>query len=595
MPPKAKRSKSPDSQFLFVNEDASTVTRTTKDAELDRTKQSHVQRQNFARKRRLREQSDPAPQQASSQSSVSSSPAVAGPSSSTTQGGPSQGASYFDIIQNIDLEDPLFQSTSPPPISQSALDPQLSALFSDPFASSPASPPIPAQQVNIFGSSHTYRPGHYFETSSTSYNYPQTTRSVASLVNPSIPLGGFSSPPTNTHRALEQWAPPLIKHYNTVILPEKFWKDTQKVPMGQLRHAPLIHADMQACMTEPAHMYAFLASAAAQMIAREGRLLLPNVSEEDSIRVPLFFKTKAIQALQAKLANGQLDHHTAVDLHRLYAAGIHSDNYEAAEPHFQALLSMVDALGGLSTFDDYQLEKIFMLDCVAALKRLGVPRLVVTLDPGPLPDSLLLDIEHQSRLHPQPGSLLEILVDTFSECQVLANSFADLVQVLRMSAFLATSPHYVHEYYKWFNWRSLIILHRLLSMPLHYTMDDRTDSVRIATAYCAVLLRSPTLGRRAASTSVNALRVKLESTDLGLLWQPRTDCLLWVAVFGGVCCAGGEDLEWFVQLARTAATEIGIGNARELEDFLVAYVYDTYSHRELVAQFAGRVWPRRDP
>ena len=79
MAPKPKQSKSPDAQFLFVNEDASTITRTTKDAELDRTKQSHVQRQNFARKHRMGEQSDPSPQ-ASSGSSVSPSPVVAGPS-----------------------------------------------------------------------------------------------------------------------------------------------------------------------------------------------------------------------------------------------------------------------------------------------------------------------------------------------------------------------------------------------------------------------------------------------------------------------------------------------------------------------------------
>ncbi|EXJ67448.1 uncharacterized protein A1O5_09461 [Cladophialophora psammophila CBS 110553] len=594
MPPKAKRSKSPDSQFLFVNEDASTVTRTTKDAELDRTKQSHVQRQNFARKRRLREQSESAPLQTSSQSSVSPSPvAVAGPSTSTSQKGHFQGASYFDIIQNIDLEDPLFQSTSPPSISQSSLDPQLSALFSDPFASTPASPPIPSQQANVFGAAHPYRPGHYFDTSSPSYSLPPA-RSTASVISSSISLGGISSPPTNIHRALEQWAPPLIKHHNTIILPEKFWKDTQKVPMGQFRHAALIHADMQACMTEPAHMYAFLASAAAQMIAREGRLLLPNVSEEDTHRVPMFFKTKAVQALQAKLANGQLDHHTAVDLHRLYAAGIYSDDYEAAEPHFQALLSMVDALGGLSTFDDYQLEKLFMLDCIAALKRLGVPRLVVTLDPGPLPEEILLSIESQSRHHFQPGSLLEILVDTFNQSQILTESFTDLIQVLRMSAFLATSPRYVHEYYKWFSWRSLIILHRLLSMPLHYEMDDKTDSVRIVTAFWTALLRSPPLGRRAASTSATSLRGKLENTDLRLLWQPRTDCLLWMAVFGGVCCAKREDLEWFVHLARTAATEIGVGNVRELEDLLMGLLYDPHSQRELVVQFAGRIWPRRD-
>ena len=67
------------------------------------------------------------------------------------------------------------------------------------------------------------------------------------------------------------------------------------------------------------------------------------------------------------------------------------------------------------------------------------------------------------------------------------------------------------------------------------------------------------VGRQAASRSTSSLRAKLESTDLAALWQPRTDCLLWVAVFGGVCCVEEEDLDWFVHLTRTTATELGVG------------------------------------
>ncbi|KAJ9610406.1 hypothetical protein H2200_005183 [Cladophialophora chaetospira] len=593
MPPKAKRSKSPDSQFLFVNEDASTVTRTSKDAELDRTKQSHVQRQNFARKRRLREQSDPA-SQPSGQSSMPPSPGAAGPSSSMPQEDLSNSTHYFDILQNIDLGDPFLQSTSPPSITQSPLDPRLTALFSDPFASTPiTSPPIVPQIGNVYGASHAYRTGHYLDFPSPSYSAAQSARSPVAMTSPPGSLTRVSSPPTSDHRALEQWAAPLIKHYNTVVLPEKFWKDTQKVPLARFRHAPLIHADMQGCMAEPAHLYSFLASAAAQMIAREGRLLLPNVSEEDNQSVPTFFKTKAIQALRIKLASGQLDHHTALDIHRLYAAAIHSDNYEAAEPHFQALLSMVEALGGLGTFDDYQLERLFQLDCTAALKQLRVPRLILTLDPGPLPEEIMSDIASQNPHQSPPGSMLEVLSETLHECQALIEPFSDLIELLKVSNYLSSSPYYVQEYYKWFGWRSLVIFHRLLSMPLHYKMSDKADSGRIAAAFWVALLCSPVLGRQAASKSVSNLRAKLESTDLAALWQPRTDCLLWIAVFGGVCCVEEEDIDWFVHLTRTTATELGVGNATELEDLLMAFLYDPHSQRELVLQFAARIWPSR--
>lgn len=588
MPPKAKRSKSPDSQFLFVNEDASTVTRTTKDAELDRTKQSHVQRQNFARKRRLREQSDPVPQEGN-QSSMAQNPLVGESSTSAAQEGLSDTTSYFDILQSVDAGDPLFQSTSPPSIPPSPLDPRLSALFSDPFATTPTSPPVSAPAANVYGAQHSYRGSHHFDAPP-GYNVSLPARSPSTIAGPTIPRSRVSSPPNSPHGALEQWAPPLIKHYNTVILPEKFWKDTQKISLGRFRHAPLIHADMQACMAEPAHMYAFLASAAAQMIAREGRLLLPNVAEEDTQRVPTFFKTKAIQALRAKLASGQLDHHTAVDIHRLYACNVYSDNYGGAEPHFQALLSMVEALGGLNTFDEYQLENLAMLDCAVALKRLGVPRLVVTVDPGPLPDEILSIIDSQAQHSLLPGSMLEQLTETFHECAILTESLMGLIEVVKMATCLNDRPHYVQEYYRWFGWRTLNILHTLLSLPLHYELNDKADCARIATAYWAAIVRSPQVGVRIASNSVGTLRAKIENEDLGSLWQPHTNFLLWISIFGGICCVEGEDLEWFIQLARTSATQVGVGNVRELEDCLTAFLYDPHSQRDLVLRFANKIW-----
>ena len=143
-----------------------------------------------------------------------------------------------------------------------------------------------------------------------------------------------------------------------------------------------------------------------------------------------------------------------------------------------------------------------MLDCTAALKRLGVPRLVLTLDPGPLPEEILSDVVSQSPHQFPPGSMLEALLETFHECQALSETFTDLIEVLKLSNYLSNTPHYIPEYYKWFGWRSLVILHRLLSMPLHYKMSDKVDSGRIAAAFLARFVRL-TCGRPASRIKVD--------------------------------------------------------------------------------------------
>nr|KAK5435924.1 hypothetical protein LTR18_009926 [Exophiala xenobiotica] len=593
MPTKPKRAKSPDSQFLFVNEDASTVTRTTKDAELDRTKQSHVQRQNFARKRRLRGQSISG-QQSSSQSSVSPSPAIVEPSNevpSSAQGAPSYGNDYFNIFQNLDLGEAQYYSTSPASLPQDPLDPRLFAMFSNPFASTASSPSVLTMPVGGFDASPFYRPDQSFDMSPPNYTATLPQRGSMNMSSPSRSSSRITSPIANNQRILEQWAPLLIQHYNTVILPEKFWKDVQKVPLGQIRHAPSIHSDMKACMSEPAHMYAFLASAAIQMLVREGKLLLPNVSEEDYQRVPTFFKTKAIQAVRTKLASGQIDHQVAVDVHKLYCTGIHADNPEVAEPHFQALLSMIESLGGLSTFDDYQQEKMIMIDCLAALKTLGVPRLLSTWAPGSLPDEILSSLESQSRYDFGLGVRLEAMFQALNATRLMTDAFSDLIQLLKMSAYLHDADQYIPEHHKWFSWRCLTLLHGLLSMPLRTEMDDRMECLRIAAAFWVALARSPQLGRRAASKSAHLLRQKLESTGIESLWGPHADCLLWVVVLGGICADNGDDLQWYVDVSRGAAGELGLNTPAGLQELFSQLLYDPPSQRDMLLRFAERMWP----
>ncbi|KIW10358.1 hypothetical protein PV08_11320 [Exophiala spinifera] len=589
MPTKPKRPKSSDSQFLFVNEDASTVTRTTKDAELDRTKQSHVQRQNFARRRQLREQSVSG-QQRGSQSSVSPSPATGerlSQASSSSQGAPLYTGDYSGLLQNLDLGDAQFP-TSPAALSQEMLDPQLAAIFSNPFPSTTSTPPALTSPVTGFEAS-PYHSGHFFDMAPP--NYSVTPPSRGSMTSPSMAVSRIASPGASNQRILEQWAPPLIQHYNTIIIPETFWKDVQNAPLGRTRHAVSIHADMQACMSEPAHMYAFLASAATQMLVREGRLLLPNVAEGDYQRIPTFFKTKAIQAIRAKLASGQVDHHIAVDVHRLYGTGIYSRSLELSEPHLQALLAIIESLGGLSTFDDYHQERMMLLDCIGALMFLSVPRLIATLDPGPLPQGALLGLESQGLFRFGLGTRFDAAFQTIDTAHLLVDAFLNMLQVSQVSLYLQDAQQYIPEHQRWFGWTCLTILHKLLSMPLHYELNGKAESLRIAAAFWIALARAPHVGRRAASQSAHGLRQCLEGNDADMLWAPHTDCLLWIAVFGGICTDNDDDLQWFLNVSRAAAAEVGVDSPEQLEDLLSQLLYDPPSQRSMVRQFASKIWP----
>ncbi|KEF61333.1 uncharacterized protein A1O9_02899 [Exophiala aquamarina CBS 119918] len=590
MPPKPKRSKSPDSRFMFVNEDASTVSQKTKDVALDRTKQSHVQRQNFARKRRMQGGSSVDTLQNRSQISASPAPALTGPPagvSSSSERITSYEPEYFDVLHNLDLGGAPSISPSPPQIG--LLDPR---LFVDPFNPSQSPSRVSLSKEDVQGSPRVYRPGHFFEAPAQSQKVTSSPRNATIPVIESAMFATGSPTPTirNTRQPLDEWAPALIRYYNTVILPEQFWMELRKVPLSHIRHAPSIHTDMQSCMSEPSHMYAFLASAATQMIEREGEILVRDATGEDVQRVPSYFKTKAIRALRVKLGSSSLDHSIAVDVHRLYMTTLYSEAYETAEPHFQALLSMVETLGGLDTFNDYQLESIAHTVCYTALETLEPPRLLATWDPGPLSEEQLLAIDQHVRLHEHPASRFHKALASTNGSSI-SKALPDLVEVLKMSNHLIALPQYLPDYHKWLTRRRYALLHHFLSIRSNHEIDPIQDSLRIATIYWLAISSYPARGRVCASLSTHVLKERLEESSLHSLWHSHPDCLLWVAVFGGMCAIhDGDELEFYVDLARNAAVEAGVTNFHELEDLLSTFLYDPNSQQDMLKEFSRRIW-----
>ncbi|KIV94890.1 hypothetical protein PV10_02611 [Exophiala mesophila] len=593
MPPKGKQPQSPDSPFLFVNEDASTVNRTTKDAQVDRTKQSHVQRQNFMRKRRLREGQD-TQRLSSNLSPPATSPATPivsqdAPPSSTSAF--LQGHGYFDHMENFSMSEAIFSSTSPQSPSD-VLDPR---LFGDPFGSQASSPMSSVAPLRGFDALQIHQVTPSFESLRLPYGPSSPPPiSMSGATTPMLATQMTSSPPATDQRILEQWAPHLIRHYNTVVLPEKFWLDTRKVSMGRMRHAGYIHADMQTCMAESAHLYAYLASAATHMIVREGRLLLPGASDNDARHVCTFFKTKAIRALRARLGTGYLDNRLAMDVHRLYSSTILFENVEAAEPHFHALISMIEQLGGTETFDDYQLETLIHVDLEAAMRYCAMPRLAVDWDPGPLSEEQMHMIEGRRNRHGNTASGFEEICRSENIYLSESDTFADLVQLVDMSNYLMEVHDYERRQQKWLNRRYSAILNRILSSLFFQETDDTSCALKIATVIWLATSSSFHLKTRGtwASTLVPMIRQRLEATNLERSWRPHTEVLLWIATFAGICaCAcDAHDAQWFTNLAKETATSAGINNLTALEDLFSRFLYDPLAQRSYLVNFSRRMW-----
>ncbi|KAK5046319.1 hypothetical protein LTR84_008463 [Exophiala bonariae] len=585
MPPKSKRSKSPESPFMFVNEDAATLNRKTKDFALDRTKQSHVQRQNFARKRRMQDDAKNSRHRPIQQTSASATSVEEGQSQNIPS---SSGSEYFNVLQHLDMAE-TSTSTSPSPSQAGVLDPR---LFMDLFNSPISSVHVPQSKEAVHGFPHAYQPGNFFDTPIRSPNTPfAQQKSIDRGHGLGTSTNGLSSPTRTPRQPLEEWAPALIAYHNQTVLPEQFWMETGKVSLSQMRHASSIHTDMQACMAEPAHMYAFLASAATQMIEREGKILVRGATEQDIQRIPAYFKHKAIRALRVKLGSSKLDHSVAIDVHRLYMTTYYSETGESAEPHFHALLSMVESLGGLNTFNDYQLENIVFFDCYTALERMEPPRLLETWDPGSLTVDQLLAIDEQLRFHAQPASRFDKTLLDMNQ-NGISSVLTEVVEVLKMSSFLTSLPEYFPDYHKWLTRRGFALLHRCLSMPSTNKLSAVQDSLRMALIYWIATCCFPARGRVHASSSVYLLKERLEETSLHNYWHPHSDHLLWISVFGGICAIQDDDeLEFYVTLARSSALRAGIHSFEELEDLFSTLLYEPKTQQDPIKDFSELIWP----
>lgn len=490
MPPKGKRTAVPQEAFLFVNEDFSTLFRGAKNVQLDRTKQSHVQRQSLAKRCYSKQDETEPTSKANMLSDGGRSPTDSGAGPSTLK--PPCGTSAANIHLSFPPSLCLPRSGVRDAHTESSLlttQPEVETWFST--SRSPLQYPQDTSMAQ-----HMQMVHHPFDTDPRMYSLGPPSTSVPLLGSfdlyqyHEMPSSPVLDPFINFQVALETWAPPLMRYFTTVMISEYFYSDLKAVSLHKMRHVEELHADMRSCMSHPAEMYALLAASAGHSLSILGRIDLPGVTPQDYDRLTLVLASKSFEALRHRLANWELPHSTVMATQRMVCAAIHMSASLAVEAHHRATMSMIEQIGGLETFNDYEKERLIMHNLYYALKTLRAPDFKLTWDPGFFQNNTGFGVfSNMAQKSSCIGNQLRKIVESgaITLHPLLAQIILNLVEVQQVLNWLRTQPYRPADY-RWLMQRRLAILHRVLSLRPE-TRTNHGELVRIALICFMVLSR----------------------------------------------------------------------------------------------------------
>ena len=591
MASKSKSSKAPATKYLFVNEDAKSIF--TKDLELDRTKQSHVQRTTFAQ-RKLERGTRFLPW--SGHTSLRASP-IAQP----------QRSPHDDFLITADKVVSLTQPTclSQSSSNQNEIDragddslPPFEFTFDIDSIDSPFGmedvldfrfPAVPAELSNH----DAYDP------------LANGTTDHDSLLPSWLPQ---PNPFQNMAVALNLWAPVLLEYFTKVLTPCMVYLDTQAAPLQQTRHAAAIRDDLQKCFSEPAHLYALLAVTSARILQTEGQLILPNLSQEDAPRVPIFFKTSAIKSLRQKLSSEVATMEILTGAMRLMATARSQGDAAAEDAHSQALLQMVENLGGFSQLDSYTAERIVHSYMLSALQTVRPVKIPLWWDPGasPLQHTLLHSTSSAGNSFLSASTGIPTLLGGALTAQIAA-----LTELVSTFTLAQTSLPYSPDLYHWLSLRRSAIDHRLLALDHHHSANQaekekkaedpittsQREAVRLAllfwiganladpirkvfAAQKTHLLRAAlerTLRHRGTPASASGLSISDRQTETPGLWgappHHTHPLLLWTATVGALCAMQTDEYVFFARVAARACRALGLESVAAYEEVLAGFLY----------------------
>lgn len=545
------------SQFLFVNQDATSVLGKAADRQLNQSKQSHVQRQHFARKRQTQLESF-------CQRSVRSNSwckSAQDFSNWRNEEAPSEHQPSNSPITPISALQPTFTSTGDGWESEAQSD-----LSGD---------PVDTQFLN-----------------GASPDITELSQQYAANNEIPRPRQGYALDPfTSTTLTLHPAAPSLIHYYTNTMIPRIFAVDKRAANSSGLRHLHAFQKDMQGCLTDETQLYALLASSLVHMNRFEGKMRVPGISAEDRERAPLYFKTRAMASVRRQLADGNLDLGLFQVVYRLMATERCLGNREAAKTHFKALFALVNALGGVHSLDSYNKERVIHSDLFEAAQSLRSPDLPLTWDPGNLLADTMLKIA--------PPEPLKVLGSAFLDKKLSKIFHVDMLDILLS---LTTVVHMT--VYSWIptadltaddlSWQTLrraAIEHRLLSFPsTHNDAGDHNfiqECTRVATLFWVAMYLADPMRVNLVAPFTFLLRQTLERSGLQSLWYPNCALLLWIVTTGAFIAKKGDEYNWFATMAAKLATYLEVTKVADLRKMLQRFLYIDTVQDQVLAKLVG--------
>ena len=623
--PQAKKIRGSDeANFLFVNQNVTSLLSTDKDAQLSQSKNRHVQLQRFT-KRKETPSNNSQPQASSASSPCESHQNTTG-SVTTSDSDTASSCSPPPEVQTLNHPHPKqlrWRQHRPSQSSKAKPEPKRSSNHSRRSSQDDSQSSLPSrmtgnaqclpyrsiqvsknfqvvQRSSSVDSDHISKASGHQTKNELQIRPPVRVEDLTSInidgldLNPSTPFGIPQSrwrfaidPFKSTTLTVHPCAASVVEYYTSAVIPAIFSADSRASPDYKLRHQLAFQKDMHACMTEPAHMYAMLAYASARMLRIEGQFLLPSLGENEKAYLHLHFKTKAIEMIRSRVGSNQLDHNLLQAVCRLMGTEMLLENYGESKTHVRAMSIIIEALGGIGNLDSYTKEKILIADLFSAFQCLSKPHLPLTWDPGNLSK------ESGRKILPHVSSPLRTLGARFSEVLLsevfhpdMKTIFSDLIQVVRMSVYSLTQPELTAADFQWLTLRKTAIEHRLLSFqPTHKQVGKNRyiqECMRLALLFWMALTLGNNLRTNTAARLDFHLRQTLERSDLEDLWYPHSDLLLWILTTGAFVAADAGELHWFQKAAAKVAHRLGVSEERELKKLLQGYFYvDELQHGDL--------------
>ncbi|MBE7180619.1 MAG: hypothetical protein INR71_05295 [Terriglobus roseus] len=285
----------------------------------------------------------------------------------------------------------------------------------------------------------------------------------------------------------------------------------------------------------------------------------------------------------------------------LLSAEAYRDDIPAAETHLQAIVALLDPVGGISSVHDEALKnQLAMADLFIACVRLRPCLFDCSYDPGP-PDSLLLgahELFPPNLGGPDTPSLLTrchsaVTTDLRTQIGQLQESYAVKCR-LRTEAM---SPERALAVTHWITTRNMAIRNRLLALT---SMSPLANVLRVATIMWSLLAMNVTGRTKTVKIMAPTLQTLLSRTPAED-WAGCRELRLWIVVVGYQCSSQGSSTStWFIdQVSSQSAILMPAmrlpGNtyeqeetelARRLEELQRSFFFDAEIQRSRTAALA---------